>query len=45
MLSMYADVAQKKWDEILSYVMFAHNISKQANTGIAPFYLLHGREA
>ncbi|GFW25764.1 transposon Tf2-8 polyprotein [Trichonephila clavipes] len=45
MLSMYADVEQKNWDEILPFVTFAYNTAKQETTGFTPFYLLHGREA
>ncbi|GFS54092.1 hypothetical protein TNCV_2526601 [Trichonephila clavipes] len=45
MLSMYVDVEQKNWDEILPFVTFAYNTAKQEITGFTPFYLLHGREA
>ncbi|GFV14198.1 retrovirus-related Pol polyprotein from transposon opus [Trichonephila clavipes] len=45
MLSMYVDVGQKNWDEILPFVTFAYNTAKQETTGFTPFYLLHGREA
>ncbi|GFV48617.1 retrovirus-related Pol polyprotein from transposon 297 [Trichonephila clavipes] len=45
MLSMYVDVEQKNWDEILPFVTFAYNTVKQETTGFTPFYLLHGREA
>ncbi|GFX01701.1 transposon Tf2-9 polyprotein [Trichonephila clavipes] len=45
MLSMYVDVEQKNWDEILPFVTFAYNTAKQDTTGFTPFYLLHGREA
>ncbi|GFX38190.1 transposon Tf2-6 polyprotein [Trichonephila clavipes] len=45
MLSMYVDVEQKNWDEILPFVTFAYNTAKQETTGFTPFYLLHGREA
>ncbi|GFY19237.1 transposon Tf2-9 polyprotein [Trichonephila clavipes] len=45
MLSMYVDVEQKNWDEILPFVTFAYNTAKQETTGFMPFYLLHGREA
>ncbi|GFV33106.1 hypothetical protein TNCV_509451 [Trichonephila clavipes] len=44
-LSMYVDVEQKNWDEILPFVTFAYNTAKQETTGFTPFYLLHGREA
>ncbi|GFW12306.1 transposon Ty3-I Gag-Pol polyprotein [Trichonephila clavipes] len=42
---MYVDVEQKNWDEILPFVTFAYNTTKQETTGFTPFYLLHGREA
>ncbi|GFS77821.1 transposon Tf2-11 polyprotein [Trichonephila clavipes] len=45
MLSMYVDVEQKNWDEILPFVTFAYNTAKQETTGFTPFYLLYGREA
>ncbi|GFT56609.1 hypothetical protein TNCV_1313421 [Trichonephila clavipes] len=45
MLSMYVDVEQKNWDEILPFVTFAYNTAKQETTGFTPFFLLHGREA
>ncbi|GFW07400.1 transposon Ty3-I Gag-Pol polyprotein [Trichonephila clavipes] len=44
-LSMYVDVEQKNWDEILPFVTFAYNTAKQETTGLTPFYLLHGHEA
>ncbi|GFU92823.1 retrovirus-related Pol polyprotein from transposon 412 [Trichonephila clavipes] len=44
MLSMYVDVEQKNWDEILPFVTFAYITAKQETTGFTPFYLLHGRE-
>ncbi|XP_055928216.1 uncharacterized protein LOC129959419 [Argiope bruennichi] len=45
MLSMYVDVEQKNWDQILPFVTFAYNTAKQDTTGFTPFYLLHGGEA
>ncbi|GFW42579.1 transposon Tf2-9 polyprotein [Trichonephila clavipes] len=44
-MSMYVDVEQKNWDEILPFVTFAYNTAKQETTGFTPFYLLHGRKA
>ncbi|GFW43297.1 transposon Ty3-I Gag-Pol polyprotein [Trichonephila clavipes] len=32
MLSMYVDVEQKNWDEILPFVTFAYNTAKQETT-------------
>ncbi|GBN48124.1 Transposon Ty3-I Gag-Pol polyprotein, partial [Araneus ventricosus] len=45
MLSMYVNIEQRNWDEILPFVTFAYNTAKQETTGSTPFYLLHGREA
>lgn len=45
MLSMYVDVEQKTWDQILPFVTFAYNTSKQDTTGYTPFFLTFGREA
>ncbi|UYV76060.1 hypothetical protein LAZ67_13002356, partial [Cordylochernes scorpioides] len=45
MLSMYIDLDQKNWDEILPFVTFAYNTAKQEATGFTPFFLVHGREA
>ena len=45
MLSMYVNADHKNWDEILPYVTFAYNTSKQESTKYSPFYLLYGREA
>ncbi|GFY57011.1 transposon Ty3-I Gag-Pol polyprotein [Trichonephila inaurata madagascariensis] len=45
MLSMYVDVEQTNWDEILPFATSAYNTAKQEATGYIPFYLLHGREA
>ena len=44
MMSMYANTDHKKWDEILPYVTFAYNTSKQESSGYNPFFLLYGRE-
>ncbi|GBM58756.1 Transposon Ty3-I Gag-Pol polyprotein [Araneus ventricosus] len=45
MLSMYVDVEQRNWDQILPFVTFPYNAARQETTGLKPFYLLHGREA
>ena len=45
MLSMYINGTHTNWDEILPYVTFAYNSSRQESTGKAPFYLTYGREA
>ncbi|UYV82739.1 K02A2.6-like, partial [Cordylochernes scorpioides] len=45
MLSMYMDLDQKNWDEMLPFITFAYNTAKQESTGFTPFFLIHGREA
>jgi hypothetical protein len=45
MLSMYINSTHTNWDEILPYVTFAYNSSRQESTGRTPFYLTYGREA
>ncbi|GFU20891.1 transposon Ty3-I Gag-Pol polyprotein [Trichonephila clavipes] len=45
MLSMYVDVEQKNWDEILPFVTFAYNTRNKRDHRFTPFFLLHGREA
>ncbi|GBO40120.1 Retrovirus-related Pol polyprotein from transposon 17.6 [Araneus ventricosus] len=45
LLSMYVDVEQRNWDQILPFVTFAYNTALQETTGLKTFYLLHGREA
>ncbi|GBN19044.1 hypothetical protein AVEN_4898-1 [Araneus ventricosus] len=45
MLSMYVDVEQRNWDQILPFVTFAYNTARQETTGLTHFYLLKGREA
>ncbi|UYV68116.1 hypothetical protein LAZ67_5003095 [Cordylochernes scorpioides] len=44
MISMYVDVDQKNWDNILPYVTFAYNTARQETTGYSPFFLVHSRE-
>ncbi|GBM21050.1 Retrovirus-related Pol polyprotein from transposon 412 [Araneus ventricosus] len=44
MLAMYVDVDQKNWDNILPFVTFAYNSTKQETTGFSPFFLVHGRD-
>ncbi|UYV77192.1 K02A2.6-like [Cordylochernes scorpioides] len=44
MISMYVDLDQKNWDNILPYVTFAYNTARQETTGYSPFFLVHGRE-
>ena len=45
MLSMYVDSCHDDWDEIVDFVVFAYNTSRQESTGASPFLLLYGREA
>ncbi|UYV71905.1 hypothetical protein LAZ67_9001013 [Cordylochernes scorpioides] len=45
MLSMYMDLDQKNWDEMLPFITFAYNTAKQESTGFTPFFLIHGWEA
>ncbi|UYV70925.1 hypothetical protein LAZ67_8001124 [Cordylochernes scorpioides] len=45
MLSMYMDLDQKNWDEMLPFITFAYNTTRQDSTGFSPFFLVHGREA
>lgn len=44
MISMYADVQHKTWDEILPYVTFAYNTATQETTRFTPFRLVYGRD-
>ena len=45
MLSMYVSSCHNDWDEVVDFVVFAYNTSRQESTGASPFYLLYGREA
>jgi hypothetical protein len=45
MLSMYINKQHTNWDEILPYITFAYNSSRQESTGRSPFFLIYGREA
>ena len=42
---MYVNSKHTNWDEILPYITFAYNTSRQESTGKPPFYLIYGREA
>ncbi|XP_059351391.1 uncharacterized protein LOC132087992 [Daphnia carinata] len=44
MLSMYVSSDHRDWDEVLPYVCFAYNTSRQESTGFSPFFLMYGRE-
>ncbi|KAI9550279.1 hypothetical protein GHT06_004904 [Daphnia sinensis] len=45
MLSMYVSSCHDDWDDIVDFMVFAYNTSRQETTGLTPFYLLYGREA
>ena len=45
MLSMYCNPNQRNWDQIVPYVTFAYNTSRQESVNCSPFQLLHGFEA
>ena len=42
---MYINSDHRNWDEILPFVTFAYNTSKQESIRYTPFFLLYGREA
>jgi hypothetical protein len=44
-LSMYVSSCHDDWDEVVDFVVFAYNTSRQEKTGLTPFFLLYGREA
>lgn len=44
MLSMYVSTSQKDWDQVLPFVIFGYNTSRQDSTRCTPFYMLYGRE-
>jgi hypothetical protein len=45
MLSMYVSSCHDDWDDVVDFVVFAYNTSRQESTGATSFYLLYGREA
>ncbi len=44
MIAAYVDPLQSDWDQILPFVVHAHNTSVQASTRISPFRALYGRD-
>ena len=45
MLTMYISTNHNIWDQILPFVTFAYNTSREESTGYIPFYLMYGRDA
>jgi transposase InsO family protein len=45
MLSMNFSSCHDEWDEIVDFMVFSYNTSRQESTGVTPFYSLYGREA
>ncbi len=45
MLSMYVSSCHDDWDEVVDFMVFSYNTSRQESTGVTPFFLLYGREA
>ena len=45
MLSMYVSSDQKNWADLLPFLVFSYNTSRQESTGYTPFYLIFSREA
>ena len=43
-LSCFVDGAQRQWDEVLPYVLYAYNTAVSRATGMSPFTLIFGRE-
>ena len=45
MLSMYSNLAQNNWAEVLPFVQLAHNTSFSSTMHATPFFLTFGRQA
>ena len=44
MLSIYINKQHTNWDELLLYITFAYNSSRQESTRRSTFFLIYGRE-
>ena len=44
MLAMYLSTSQRDWDQLLAFVVFGYNTSRQDSTGHSPYFLLFGHE-
>ena len=45
MLSMYGNIAQNNWAEVLPFIQLAHNTSFSSTMHETPFFLMFGRQA
>ena len=45
MLSMYSNIAQNNWAEVLPFIQLAHNASFSSTMHETPFFLMFGRQA
>ena len=45
MLSMYSNIAQNNWAEVLLFIQLAHNTSFSSTMYETPFFLMFGRQA
>ena len=45
MLSMYSNIAQNNWAEVLPFIQLAHNTSFSSTMHETPFFLMFGRQA
>ena len=45
MLSMYSNIAQNNWTEVLPFIRLAHNTSFSSTMHETPFFLTFGRQA
>ena len=45
MLSMYSNITQNNWAEVLSFIQLAHNTSFSSTMHETPFFLMFERQA